>query len=313
MPAALLYFLFFCSGVSGLVYQVVWVRELGNVFGATIHSTSLVVALFMLGLGSGSYLVGRWADRRYLSAPESLLRAYGVVEFLTAGMGLAISLLLPHLHALAAHSSSYGVDSAGWFVLSVRSYAAQGAIALGLLGPITMLMGGTLTLLIRHRVRADVEHAAGWKIAVLYAVNTAGAAAGAFLTDFALVPAAGLRDTQLVAVALNVMAGGGALLFSRTPARVSARARASRGRRQTISPSPRPSAPETRDTRHVHLVLWTSLALLLSGFAAMGMEIVWLRHFNLLLGGFRAVFSLVLTIMLAGIGLGALMGGLLDR
>ena len=313
MPAALLYFLFFCSGVSGLVYQVVWVRELGNVFGATIHSTSLVVALFMLGLGSGSYLVGRWADRRYLQAPESLLRAYGLVEFLIAGLGLAISLLLPHLHALAAHFSSYGVDSAGWFVLSVRSYAAQGAIALGLLGPITMLMGGTLTLLIRHRVRADVEHAAGWKIAVLYAVNTAGAAAGAFLTDFALVPATGLRDTQLVAVALNVIAGGGALLFARTPARVSAHATASRGRRQTISPSPRPSAPETRDTRPVHLVLWTSLALLLSGFAAMGMEIVWLRHFNLLLGGFRAVFSLVLTIMLAGIGLGALMGGLLDR
>ena len=69
MPTALLYALFFCSGVSGLIYQVVWVREFGNVFGATIHTTSLVVALFMLGLGSGSVLVGRWADRRYLQAP----------------------------------------------------------------------------------------------------------------------------------------------------------------------------------------------------------------------------------------------------
>ena len=62
-------------------------------------------------------------------------------------------------------------------------------------------MGGTLTLLIRHRVRADVERASGWKIAVLYAVNTAGAAAGAFLTDFALVPSFGLTNTQLIAVA----------------------------------------------------------------------------------------------------------------
>ena len=51
---------------------------------------------------------------------------------------------------------------------------------------------------------------------------------------------------------------------------------------------------------------------MLSGFAAMGMEIVWLRHFNLLLGGFRAVFSLVLTIMLAGIGTGALIGGVIN-
>ena len=52
---------------------------------------------------------------------------------------------------------------------------------------------------------------------------------------------------------------------------------------------------------------------MLSGFAAMGMGIIWLRHFNLLLGGFRAVFSLLLTVMLAGIGFGALIGGVIDR
>jgi spermidine synthase len=304
--------LFFCSGVSGLIYQVVWVREFGNVFGATIYSTSLVVALFMLGLGSGSCLVGRWADRRYLHAPESLLRAYGLVEFLIAGLGLAISLVLPHLHALAAFSASYVTDSSGWFVLSARSYAAQGVIALGLLGPITMLMGGTLTLLIRHRVRADVERAGAWKIAVLYAVNTAGAAAGAFLTDFTLIPWSGLRGTQLIAVALNVVAGAGALLLSRPPERVTTRARASDRRRQTISTSVEPP-PAEAPARHLNAAVWTSAALMLSGFAAMGMEIVWLRHFNLLLGGFRAVFSLVLTIMLVGIGVGALAGGVIDR
>ena len=70
----------FLSGVSGLIYQVVWVREFGNVFGNTVYSTSLVVAIFMLGLGAGSYLVGVWADRRYERAPESLLRAYGYVQ-----------------------------------------------------------------------------------------------------------------------------------------------------------------------------------------------------------------------------------------
>jgi spermidine synthase len=312
MLSAVIYFLFFCSGVSGLVYQVVWVREFGNVFGATIYSTSLVVAVFMLGLGSGGYLVGRWADRRYLHAPESLLRAYGFVEFLIAGFGLAISLALPHLHALAALSSSYAVDKAGWFALSPLSYAAQAAIALGVLGPITLLMGGTLTLLIRHRVRADVERAGVWKIAVLYAVNTAGAAAGAFLTDFALIPAAGLRATQLMAVALNVVAGAGALLLSRFPARVATEVRASARRRPQASTSLESLPTESRG-RRLHVVTGTCVALLLSGFAAMGMEIVWLRHFNLLLGGFRAVFSLVLTIVLAGIGTGALIGGVVHR
>ena len=78
LPPGLFYLLFFCSGLSGLIYQVVWVRVFGNVFGNTIYSASLVVAVFMLGLGVGSYVVGAWADRRYAHAPESLLRAYGV-------------------------------------------------------------------------------------------------------------------------------------------------------------------------------------------------------------------------------------------
>jgi spermidine synthase len=303
MPATLLYFLFFCSGVSGLVYQVVWVREFGNVFGNTIHSASLVVAIFMLGLGAGSYAIGAWADRRYLRAPESLLRAYGLVELVIAALGLFVSLALPHLATLAALSSSYVADATGWFVLSRMSYIAQGAIALGLLGPSAILMGGTLTLLIRHLVRADVESAGGWKIAVLYGVNTGGAAAGAFLTDFALVPSLGLTNTQLIAILLNVIAGAGALLLARrTPAGDRKTARVVGGILEPAVVS-----------QHFRPVAWTSLALMLSGFAAMGLEIVWLRHFTLLLGGFRAVFSLVLTVVLVGIGAGSLLGGFIDR
>src|SRR5437773_9726803 len=86
----LLYVLFFCSGLSGLIYQVVWVRMFGNVFGNTILSASLVVAIFMLGLGAGSYLVGAWADRRYASRPDTLLRTYGQFELAIAAMGPAV-------------------------------------------------------------------------------------------------------------------------------------------------------------------------------------------------------------------------------
>ena len=75
------------------------------------------------------------------------------------------------------------------------------------------LMGGTLTLLIRHLVRQDVSIAPA-RIARLYAVNTVGAALGSFLTDFALVPAVGLLRTQMVAVALNVAAGAAALALA---------------------------------------------------------------------------------------------------
>ena len=113
----MVYFLFFCSGLSGLVYQVVWVRVFGNVFGNTIYSASLVVAVFMLGLGAGSYVAGAWADRRYAIAstgPASLLHTYGYVELIIAVMGLGISVLLPHLDRFSVLFSSYSREPSGW-------------------------------------------------------------------------------------------------------------------------------------------------------------------------------------------------------
>ena len=299
----MLFLVFFLSGLSGLIYQVAWVRQFGIAFGSTIHTTSLVVALFMLGLGGGSYLAGLWADRRYARAPDSLLSAYGVFELLIAGLGLAASLVLPRLQTLAAGTASYVKDANGWFVLSTGTYVAQACIALVALLPITLLMGGTLTLLIRHLVRADVDTASGPKIGALYAVNTFGAAVGAFLTDFSLVPSIGLRETELTAVALNVIAGVGAIALSR----VRRPAKARRYKHDNIA------SGFSRTDGGAESLVWCALALALSGFAGMGLEIVWLRHFNVLLGGFRAVFSLVMTTILVGIGAGALVGGVLAR
>jgi predicted membrane-bound spermidine synthase len=181
------------------------------------------------------------------------------------------------------------------------------AIALGLLTPITLLMGGTLTLLIRYLVRADVE-AQTRRIALLYAVNTAGAAVGCFLTDFTFVPAWGLLDTQLIAVALNAIAGVGAIALAA-------------GRKSQI-PNPKSQTPRKREresripnpeSRPATPVAWVAMALALSGFAALGMEILWFRHFSIMLGAFRAVFSLLLTVILVGIGAGALIASALQR
>ncbi|MGH9147303.1 MAG: hypothetical protein ACRD1Q_11375, partial [Vicinamibacterales bacterium] len=186
MPG-LVYLFFFCSGLSGLIYQIVWVRVFGNLFGNTIHSASVVVAVFMLGLGVGSWVVGTWSDRWYAATePKSLVRTYGYFELVIGLMGISISLLLPHLSTVSALVSSYSQDDTGWYVLSTTSYLARVGIAFVLLVPITLLMGGTLTLLVRHLVR-DNPQSDNWKIAVLYGVNTAGAAVGCLLTDFALV------------------------------------------------------------------------------------------------------------------------------
>ena len=318
---SILYLLFFCSGLSGLIYQVVWVRVFGNVFGNTIYSASMVVAIFMLGLGIGSYVIGAWADRRYLGQPESLVRTYGHFELLIGLMGLGISALLPHLGRLSALVSSYALDAGGWYVLSTTSYLARGGIAILLLTPITMLMGGTLTLLIRHLVRSNFE-IGGWRIGLLYGVNTAGAALGCFLTDFALVPSAGLRATQAVAVLFNVVAAAGALLLA-SGVRVTPVLRQAQDALSLPKAAASPVKPVRAEIASVRslvvarpassVLALTGLALGLSGFAAMGMEIVWFRHFTLLLGGFRAVYSLLLTVILIGIGAGSLVGGFLHR
>ena len=92
----MLYLLFFGSGASSLIYEVVWVRVFANVFGNTIYSASIVTAVFMLGLGIGGYVAGAWADRRYASRPESMLRVFGSFEL---AIGRARS---RHLGAAAA-------------------------------------------------------------------------------------------------------------------------------------------------------------------------------------------------------------------
>jgi spermidine synthase len=327
----LIYLLFCLSGLSGLIYQVVWVRVFGNVFGNTVYSASIVIAVFMLGLGVGSYVVGAWADRRYAQRPDSLLRAYGQVELAIAALGLAIAVALPHLGVVSALVSSYVRESTtGWYVLSSGSYLARAAIAILLLAPITLLMGGTLTLLIRHLVRGDLA-IGGWRIAELYGINTLGAATGALLTDFALVPAWGLWSTQMIAVGFNVVAGLGAWYLARSARSHKSQVTSHKSpvtshksqRRRVASESPthvrgvrlqpdreHSEAPASDGTRGVALA---SLALMLSGLAALGMEILWFRHFTILLGGFRAVFSLLLTLILLGIGVGSLLGGAVHR
>jgi spermidine synthase len=306
---ALLYLVFFVSGISGLIYQVVWVRVFGNVFGNTIQSASMVVAVFMLGLGAGSFLVGAWADRRYARSPDSLLRAYGYVELIIGVAGLTIAALLPRLGEVSALVSSYTREPSGWYALSPMSFVARAVIAIVLLTPITLLMGGTLTLLIRHLVRRHVE-VSGGRIAALYAANTGGAALGAVLTDFTLVPAIGLWNTQLLAVALNGVAAVGALLLARVRhSAPPAKPRRLKVRDRAAAPSP----PEPAAGPSTGALGLTACALALTGVAGLGMEILWFRHFTILLGGFRAVFSLLLGVILAGIGIGSLVGGYVQR
>lgn len=302
--------LFLLSGGCGLVYQIVWVREFGNLFGNNVHSASLVTAVFMLGLGVGSYLFGRYADGPAGKSPAALLRTYGYLEIGIGVLAMLLAWLLPQLESLSPHVASYVKGNHGWHYLSWTSEVVRYGAAVALMLPITLLMGGTLTLLIRHRVRADL-HAVGWRIGLLYGINTLGAALGAFLVDAALIPAAGLLATQAVCVVTNLAIGLVALRLAAAEEASPSADVADRGAPDDSGHTADPALPADRSAGW--LMAATGLALGLSGFAGMGFEIAWYRILAAVLGGHRATFSILLAVILTGIGLGALCGPAIEK
>jgi spermidine synthase len=284
---------FLFSGAAGLVYQVVWVRQLGNVFGNTVQSAALVTGVFLGGLGLGSAVLGRWVDRKFPTSPRWPLRAYGLSELGVAAWAAVLCGIIPRLGDVSARASSYAQDAAGLFVLTPGSYLARYGMAVVLLLPATFLMGGTFPVLARHWVARE-QPTAGWRVGLLYAANTLGAAVGAFLTDALLIPRWGIRTTLLAAIATSAACGLAGLAWSRIEG-----ARTATGVEPPAAGSPR--------------IRWAGATLLLTGFAAMGMEILWYRHLSGMLGEFREVYSLLLTVILVGIAVGAVAGSWLER
>ncbi|HEX4620260.1 MAG TPA: hypothetical protein VH208_01720, partial [Myxococcaceae bacterium] len=284
---------FFFSGAAGLVYQVVWVRQLGNVFGNTVQSAALVTSVFLGGLGLWSAVLGSWADRRFRTSPRWPLRAYGLSELGVAAWAAVLCAVIPRLAELSAQASAYARDAAGFYVLTPGSYLARYGLAVVLLLPATFLMGGTFPVLARHWVARE-HPSAGFRVGLLYAVNTLGAAAGAFLTDALLIPRWGIRATLFAAIATSAACGLAGLGWSRTEA-------------ARTDPEVEPSTARSPRIR------WAGATLFLTGFAAMGMEILWFRHLSGMLGEFREVYSLLLTVILGGIAVGGLVGSWLER
>ncbi|HKS26051.1 MAG TPA: fused MFS/spermidine synthase [Thermoanaerobaculia bacterium] len=264
LPGALL----FGSGFCALVYQTAWLRQFRLIFGASTFATAAVLAIFMGGLGLGSALLGKRADRH----PQPL-RFYGNLELMIAASAALSPLLL-------------------WLIAKVY-FALGGSVVLGLpgasvvrlilstlvLGVPTILMGGTLPAAARAVETDDDEGRR--RLALLYGMNTLGAVAGTLLSTFWLLEALGNRGTLFVAVAINVV--------------VAVIAKGAGGRAQGAGDEREGGgAAEKR----------ILIAAAVVGFAFLLMELVWYRMLAPLLGGSTFTFGLILAIALLGIGLG---------
>src|SRR5499426_2279190 len=188
------------SGLSALVYQIVWVRLLGFTFGTTTEAVSTVLAVFFAGLALGN--VAAAAALRRVRHP---LRVYALLEI---GIGLYALLSVPLLASLDGVHALVGVGLSPVVLTAVRVAGS----ALVLLPP-TLAMGATLPVVARALVTEDAT--LGRWSAILYAANTLGAVLGAYLCGFWLIPGLGLRRTVLLASLANLGVGCAVLALAR--------------------------------------------------------------------------------------------------
>lgn len=187
---------FFLSGASSLIFQSIWSRMLGRVFGASHVAISTTVTMFMAGLGLGAFLAGRYADK--IKKP---LLAYGIVEGIVGVWALLVPFLVDTEGWLAGVNGWLQTEvESDWLKLPLRFLA----VAPILLVP-TTLMGTSLPLLSRHFVAraSDASKVGAW-VGALYSVNTFGAVAGVALASFVLLPSGiGVSVTNVVAASMN--------------------------------------------------------------------------------------------------------------
>jgi len=170
---------------------VLWLRQLGLVFGVTVYAASTVWASFMAGLALGSLMAGRLADR--LRRP---LVWFGVAEALIAVTALLTPSALMWIQGI--YAAFHPSVSHTWPVMTL----ARVAMTLAVLFVPTLLMGATLPLIVKSSLLRAADP--GHRIALLYATNTAGAIAGTLVAGLYLIPNFGMRAASLAAAASNL-------------------------------------------------------------------------------------------------------------
>ncbi len=181
VPRALLFAVFTLSGISALIYQMIWQRALFTIYGCNVESVAMVVTAFMVGLGLGS-LAGGWISER---SQVPLVVLFAAAEFGIGAYGL-VSLSL--FHAVGEMTLGAGA-------------LLTGGLAFALIFLPTLGMGATLPLLVAQQVQETA--AVGKSVSWLYFVNTLGAALGAFLAGFFCLGRFGESGSVRLAAVLN--------------------------------------------------------------------------------------------------------------
>lgn len=283
--------LFFLSGFCGLVYEVVWLRQLSLSFGGTLPAVSTVLAAFMAGLGLGALVAGRVGDR--LRRP---LRTYCLMEVGVGVLGLGLTAVFFHLEGLARLLEWASGGSPGLLVTG-RVLASFVLVVLP-----TMLMGATLPVLTAALVR--LEPGLVLVVSRLYGFNTTGAVVGCLAADLVLIPYLGVAQAAVVAAMINFLVAF--LGYRAWREEAPPLAEGEPADEDNADPSASSDASECADRPRLWLWWWGALALL-SGACSLALEVFLTRILLSLTGSRIYAFSAMLAVFLAGLAAGSLL------
>lgn len=281
------------SGMAGLVYQVLWMKQLGLLFGNTSEAAAATLAAFFAGLAVGNWF---WGRRTALLANP--LRCYAILEIAIAGTALVYFAVLGLFYA--AYTTVHQAVPGGWGLLGLKF-----ALALLLVFPPAFCMGGTLPAVGQYLIRS--RSVFGKTAAMIYSVNTFGAALGVVVAVFAFVPTMGFRLTYLTAMAISLIVGGVSWVLSRGASQTGIDDEIAA--QETSSPS----AHEPSDPGHGFGHATVLGLCFISGFGVLALEVLWTRMFAQIHPNSVYAFAVMLAVVLTGLAIGAWLSSWLAR
>jgi spermidine synthase len=273
--------LFVGSGCAALIYEIIWFQLLQLVIGSSAVSLGVLLGTYMGGMCLGSLMLPR-----LISTRQHPLRVYALLELGIGAVALIVLFGMPVVSGVYAGHVGTGPAGIVW----------RGLLCGILLLPPTLLMGATLPAIARW-VEATPK-GVSW-LGFFYGGNIAGAVCGCLLAGFYLLRVYDVATATCVAVAINgAVALIGLSLATRSEGRGGSRA----------------AAPVPAKTGTARWASWSVyLAVALSGMTALAAEVIWTRLLSLLLGGTVYTFSIILSVVLTGLGIGSAAGSALAR
>ena len=321
-------FLFFTSGVTGLIYEVVWIRMFGLVLGNTTYAISITLGAFFSGLALGGFYFGRYVDRitiinsgktdAHLSTIKTentrMIRIYAFLE-----LGIAISALLVGIGISHMQNLFVWINQAVGHS-STMIYLMRFILSFSILLIPTILMGATLPVLSKLLIRQYNEVKSG--IGFLYGINTFGAALGCLLTGFYLIQANGVRTTIYIAVIINIVIAISILLLEQIGVFNFNQNRKNRRPYKKTIVKKEYKSPISEARPEIDNDMYSSKPLLsptpfptasivlfgfgLSGFTSIAYEIIWTRMLSSLFLNSIYSFTTMLVTFLTGLAIGSI-------